>query len=120
MIIADSSKIKDIQKEFSQQFPHLKLKFYKQAHQANEGSRAGSEWNNELTIAEIRSNQGTTDLKIDENMQVQELEGKFAKDLGLNVQVFRESTQGIWLQTVSTDHWTLKAQNEKAEAELTA
>ena len=42
-----------------------------------------------------------------------ELEVVFEDVFGLHVQIFRKSGD-IWLQTSSTDHWTLEHHQEKA------
>jgi tyrosyl-tRNA synthetase len=55
----------------------------------------------------------TIEIKIDELMKVAELEGVFAKNFGLSVQVFRKSGN-LWLQTTTTDNWTLAEQNQIA------
>ena len=47
-------------------------------------------------------------------MTVGEFEKIFYEKTSLGVQVFRKSA-GIWLQTSSTDSWTLEKQNGKGE-----
>ncbi|NNE29653.1 MAG: hypothetical protein HKN16_08450 [Saprospiraceae bacterium] len=118
MIISDEKRISQVQEAFSKLFPHLNLKFYKKAHSAMEGSQAKEEWGTDLTIGEIRNIQEDKDLKIQGSMTVGELEQTFENKFGLHVQVFRESTGGIWLQTTATDDWTLQAQNDRSEAML--
>ena len=120
MIISDSKKIKDIQAEFSGLFPHLQLRFYKKAHAPKEGSSAKEEWATDLALSEIRSVSSDGELNISEDMTVSELEMAFENLFGLHVQVFRESTGGIWLQTTATDDWTLGAQNDRAKNLLLA
>jgi hypothetical protein len=44
---------------------------------------------------------------------VQQVEDKFKNELNLNVQIFRKSGD-VWLQTTSTDEWTLLEQIERA------
>jgi hypothetical protein len=46
-------------------------------------------------------------------MKVGELEHAFNVKFGLSAQVFRKSGE-IWLQTTTTDTWTLAKQNEVA------
>ncbi len=50
-------------------------------------------------------------------MKVRTLENVFYETYGLKVQVFRLSGN-IWLQTTSTDEWTLHEQNRKGGASL--
>ena len=111
MIITDSKKISQVQNEFNDKFPYLKLEFYSKAHAEGEGSRDKERIDSTKTVGEVRSIHNTGDLSINGHLKVSSLEQAFANDYGLNVQVFRRSG-GIWLQTTSTDHWTLTEQNE--------
>jgi hypothetical protein len=47
-------------------------------------------------------------------MKVSELEELFEEVFGLSVQVFRKSGES-WLQTTTTDSWTLNQQNLKGK-----
>ena len=80
-------------------------------HHAGEGTPAQSKIDTNQTIGEIRTTHTDGDLSINGHQKVSTLESKFLEDYGLNVQVFRKSGN-IWLQTTSTDHWTLTEQNE--------
>ncbi len=112
MIITDKRKIQEIQDEFHAKFPNLKLEFYKGHHEAKEGSPARAKYDPDKTIGDIRTVHTDGDLSIDGHQKVSTLEKKFFDQYGLNVQVFRKS-KGIWLQTITTDEWTLAEQNRK-------
>lgn len=115
MIISDQKTIKEIQTEFNNKFPFLKIEFYKMTHKTNEGSPDISRWDFNKTIGEIRTIQTSGDLSINGNQKVSTLEKNFEELYGLNVQVFHKSGN-LWLQTTATDEWTLSHQNEKAES----
>ena len=112
--------ISEIQAEFEKNFPFLQLRFYKKSHLPMTGSAAAEEWNKDIALGEIRSIHRSEDLRINGKMAVGELENIFEEHFCLHVQVFRATTGGLWLQTSSTDDWTLDHQNEKAEAYLRA
>jgi len=112
MTISDSKKIRDIQKEFQEKFPYLRIQFYKNPHEAGEGSAVSEQLPNEKTIGEVRKVNTEGDFEIDENMKVADFEETIYKKFGLSVQVFRKSGS-MWMQTTSTDHWTLAEQNRK-------
>jgi hypothetical protein len=112
MIITDEKKIRDIQEEFQRKFPNLKLEFYKKGHESGEGSPDKEKISPENTISQVRTVHKEGDLSIDGHQKVSTLESNFADLYGLNVQVFRRS-KGIWLQTITTDHWTLTEQDRK-------
>ncbi len=112
MIIRDNKAIKDIKQEFSGLFAGLKLEFYEGKHHPHKGSALQSQYSDSLLIGEIRGKNTEGNLEIDPEMTVAQLEGLFDDMYGLHVQVFRKSNT-LWLQTISTDNWTLKEQNRK-------
>ncbi len=112
MKISDNRKIEELQKEFSKTYPNLSIKFYKRAHKVSQGSKPAEEWSEGLTIGEIRSKKEAVDFQIKGEMTIGELESKMAENMGLNVQVFRASTNNVWLQSTTTDDWTLLKANK--------
>ena len=114
MLINDNKTTKAIKEEFNSMFPHLKLEFYKTEHEVEEGSSNEALITEEVSLGSIRKSHSAGDFSIHEEMSVSDLEQKFHDKFDLNVQVFRKSGD-IWLQTTSTDNWTLKQQNSTAE-----
>ncbi|MCB0658802.1 MAG: hypothetical protein KDC57_21800 [Saprospiraceae bacterium] len=112
MWIKDDITIQAIKQAFSQKFPGLKIEFYKDHHEAGEGSPQKAIIDDRVKIGAIRSNHIEGDLQILQDMPVKKLEAIFDQQYGLNVQVFRKS-RNLWLQTTATDHWSLKEQNDK-------
>ena len=114
MLITDKKTLKDIKTEFSNKFSYLKLEFYKGKHETNKPSPANLQLDENLKIEAVRQTHTEGDLKISGNLKVSTLEDRFWELYGLNVQVFRRSGN-LWLQTTTTDHWTLSEQNGKGE-----
>lgn len=112
MLIDDHKKIMDLQMEFHQKFPYLKLEFYSGTHKVGETSPAKTRLDGELLLKNARTIHTEDDLYVREDMSVSELEQLFLTRFGLNAQVFRRSGN-LWLQTSATDHWTLAEQNRK-------
>lgn len=115
MIISDEKTLRDIQKEFNTYFPYLKIEFYSGRHGSGEGSPVQDRLPPEQRLSLIRKVHTTGDLKIDPDVKVSEFEQMFLRKYGLNVQVFRKSGN-LWIQTTTTDHWTLAEQNRKGGA----
>jgi|TARA_B110000967_G_C18771720_1_gene503450 hypothetical protein len=115
MIITDLKTIKEIQQEFNKKFPFLKIEFYKEAHSAKEGSPNSIKWDSENTIEAIRKIHTSGNFSIQQDQKTSTLEANFVEEYGLNVQVFYKSGD-LWLQTMATDEWTLKQQNDRAES----
>lgn len=114
MYITDNNKLEDIQREFQEMFPWLKLEFYSGSYQPGHASPAYHQLDPKLTIGQVRTKHKDGELEIRPDMTVKELEQKFWEQYGLVAQVFRRSGT-IWLQTSKTDEWTLAEQNRKGE-----
>lgn len=112
MLIDGNKKLSDIQAEFHQKFPYLKLEFYAGSHRTGESSPARERLDSSLYIDQVRTVHTEGNLQIHEEMPVSELERLFLQRFGLNAQVFRRSGN-LWLQTSATDHWPLAEQNRK-------
>lgn len=116
MFIADEKTLRQVKQEFQEKFRWLKLEFYSRAHEPGQGSLEKHHLDDSLTVGEARSVTAEGEMSIHGNLKVSSLEQEFQDRYGLNVQVFRRSGE-VWLQTTSTDSWTLNDQNEKgAEA----
>ncbi|HHM21707.1 MAG TPA: hypothetical protein ENJ20_06755 [Bacteroidetes bacterium] len=106
--------MKELKKEFREKFPYLKLEFYKGRHEDGKPSPATNQLDDSKKIGEVRTIHKEGELQVRGNMKVSTFENRFREQYGLNVQVFRRSGN-IWLQTTTTDHWTLARQNGKGE-----
>lgn len=112
MLISDKKKIMEVQREFNARFPYLKIEFYKKEHDTGEGSPARLQLDQRKTLGKVRTVHDEADFEIQPDMKVSELEKTFHDRFGLNAQVFRKSGN-LWIQTTSTDDWTLEMQNRK-------
>jgi len=112
MTIKDNKTLATIQKEFKDTFPYLKIEFYQGHHEAGEGSPGGTRLDPEQTIGAVRTVKQPGELAVTDDMTVKAFEQEVYRRFGLNVQVFRKSGN-LWMQTTSTDDWTLQEQNRK-------
>jgi hypothetical protein len=112
--INNQKKISELQTEFNEVFPFLRLEFFRNKHAGQHAYTKRDLLNPELTLKQgsWQHNQGAIVLK--ENMKVSELEELFENLFGLSVQVFRKSG-GSWIETTVTDDWTLERQNEEGK-----
>ncbi len=113
--ITPTETLAEFKENFSELFPNLKIEFFNKEHETGTGNMA-----NELLkdlnqpLKEVCNVDHDFAISVDGHKKVSTLENDFA-DLGLNIQVFRKSGS-IWLQTTTTDYWTLSDQNREAEA----
>lgn len=107
--VRKNKTIADLQYEFSQFYPFLRLDFFKPTN-----GRMGSDLKQKLTkttLLNAAGNQNEGELEISDSMRVGQLEKTFQNSFGMAVQVSRKSGT-IWLETTMTDNWTLLQQNE--------
>lgn len=112
-IISDNKTIKNLQDEFNKRFPLLKIEFFSKPHSKGEPSPKSYIRNSSKTLGECRKSNSFGTLKISDKQKVSELEEILQEQFGLSAQVFRKSGK-VWLETTSTDDWTLAKQNEQA------
>lgn len=112
MKISDNKTINDLQKEFSEIYPGLKLEFYTSEHEVHEATSRSKLISNNITLGSIRNEHAAGDIEIAPSMTVEQIETKMKSIYDLNVQVFRRSSD-LWLQTTATDDWTIEKQNQR-------
>ncbi|MDF2438996.1 MAG: hypothetical protein K0Q95_3372 [Bacteroidota bacterium] len=113
--IHDSYTLKEIQEEFANHFPFLKLEFFEFGPGEKKiFSKENLITATDKTIGETRHVHTAGHLRINGQQKVVTLENHFRDSFGMYVQVFRKSGN-TWLQTTNTDHWTLSEQNRKGK-----
>lgn len=112
-LIKKSGRVSDIQQEFNNLFPYLKIELFKNPHTYQELSPK-NEMIDSLTPLGKLINCDAKALDVDEKMTVGEFENLLQQECGLFVQVFRKSGR-IWIGTSLTDTWTLEKQNKEGQ-----
>ena len=110
--ISEDAIIANIQREFQAAYPYLKLEFYEQPHLAGQASPATGRIAPETSIDDIRMIHSFGWIDISDNRTAVEVEYDFRHMMGLNAQVLHKSGN-LWLETTSTDDWTLARLNER-------
>lgn len=115
MIIDDQAKLIEIQEEFNKHFPFLRLAFF---NFDPSGFRNCSKENmitdTEKTIGAIRHVHRAGSISLNGHQKTSTIEEQFMENFGISAQVFRKSGKS-WLETTTTDNWTLAEQNRKGE-----
>jgi len=115
IIIDDNIKLSEIQTEFNKHFPFLKIEFF----EYNPLGKTSFTQENMIkdvqqTLSKIRHIHIPGHISLNGHQKVSTFENHFRENMGVNIQVFRKSANA-WLQTTSTDEWTLAEQNKKGE-----
>lgn len=112
--ISEDALISNIQGEFRDAYPYLKLEFYQQPHEVAEPSPAWEKIPPATPIDEIRMMHTFGWIDIGPKRTAMELENDFRHNMGLYAQVMRKSGD-LWLETTKTDNWTLAQLNEEGK-----
>ena len=112
MKISNDKKLKDLQCEFNQNYPFLKIEFFKKSHDFGDSSDEKKRLDPEMTVGEIRQLPTYGYMPLNGYQKINTFEQLFARAFGLHVQVFRKSCNK-WLQTWASDMWTLDEQNTR-------
>ena len=111
IIITGVTKVRDVQKEFEQFYPFLKIEFSK----AEKGNSSKSHtFKPENSIIEITELPASVKLNVDEERTISEVEKDCHELLGLSIEVFRKSGN-VWNAISLTNSWTLQSQNKAGE-----
>lgn len=102
--------ISEIQKDFTDNFPFLKLEFFNNKSFARNDFSASQIISRNRKLGETQTGIKEDIIEIEESMKVSELEKIFKDKFKLAVQVFRKSGN-LWLETTMTDNWSLLQQN---------
>lgn len=109
--IAPNRLIGEIQKEFNEAFPFLKIEFFNTRSISRSDFMAHQIIPSHRKIGDGQLAISDGDIEIAEEMKVKELEKIFKDQFSLAAQVFRKSGN-LWLETTMTDNWTLQQQND--------
>jgi len=109
--IAPNRLVSDLQKDFNNAFPFLKLEFFRNRNQQLPAFTFQQIIPHSNRIAEGQTAITDGDIEVNPDMKVKDLEKIFKDQFSLAVQVFRRSGN-LWLETTMTDEWTLEQQNE--------
>jgi hypothetical protein len=110
--IDDKKTIGELKDQFNSTFPFLKLEFFNLPHESGKLSFKHDLLDHRTVLANCRTNHSEGDLFFNANTTVEEFESSFQTVFGISVQVYRKSGK-VWLQTSTTDSWTLEEQNER-------
>lgn len=108
--ISPTLLISDVQKEFNDIFPFLKLEFFNNKSFTRKDFSASQIIPKNRKLGEGQKGIKDDIIEIGEEMKVSVLENIFRDKFKLAVQVFRKSGN-LWLETTMTDNWTLFQQN---------
>lgn len=115
LYVNQGSTLGEIQKDFRDMYPYLKLEFYKRIQTGNQGASSRDKLQANYLPGKINTGRVYATIDISPQRSAGELENDILDTLGVCAQVFRRSGN-IWIQTTDTDKWSLRLQNEEGRA----
>ena len=107
--------ISTLQKEFNKSFPFLKIEFFSEPCIKGKGNSKDKIISTNEILNRFQSKKQFRKIAFTKQTSVSELEENFLTKFGICMQVFRKSGN-VWLETTSTDDWTLEQQNEEGRS----
>jgi hypothetical protein len=104
-----------IRKEFHDHFPFLKVEFFRDPCIKRKGSARDKMILTDEPVYRLQRKKFTGKIHFTGQTTVAALEQMFKDNLEICVQVFRKSGN-VWLETTSTDDWSLQQQNEEGRS----
>ena len=114
--IHDRLSLEDVQDHFSRSFPSLKIEFYRHPHHWKKGSLLQDQIDPKTEIGDVRKKHDSGVLEIKSTDTTGHVESLFKDVFALNVQIFRKG-KNCWIQTITTDNYSLQKQSELSTAE---
>ena len=109
--IYDTKTIRDVQKEFAEFYPNLKVEFYAEPYEEDEWAPGKKQFPINRTIGDVKTTESTEHLEIHAGFTTEALEKAFKQLFGLIVRVFRlEGDEYTLIPLNST--FTLEDQDE--------
>ena len=106
--------IRDIKTTFHETFKFLKLEFFSDKKSKDIGFSKDLMIDNETSLQDLMHPFREGSVHLTGKTTVKAFEHEWMEKFGLNVQVFRKSGL-LYLETTSTDEWTLEQQNNEGE-----
>ena len=112
IVINDSKTISELQKQFTKEFPFLKIEFFDTPYDSEQPAPKSKMYSHDRKISVCRKKHNDGAIEIEKNVTVAKFERELWDTYGLSAQVFRKSGN-LWIETSLTDSWTLERQNKE-------
>jgi hypothetical protein len=105
--------VKDIQQEFNDAFPFLKIEFFKKNNHSRQQTHKELNLAEHQVIGSVYKSHAKEELYITPTMTVKEVERICEEKFGISAHIYRKAAPNIWIETTAmTDGWTIKQQND--------
>lgn len=112
--ISKGSSLKNIQKQFTEFYPFLKIEFFKKIPVDQPLYKAELFSAADIVRYIDGAKDGFVNIDVSRKKTITDVEKDFEKMLGISAHVFRKSGN-VWVETTLTNDWSLEDQNEEAK-----
>jgi hypothetical protein len=112
--INNQKSINQLQDEFNELFPFLKLEFFYSISKSVPITSNIKPDATSITIGDLRKSTIEGHINIAHGMTVSSLELQLSNEFGLQVRILRKAGN-LWMETPLTEGWTLDEQNKQGE-----
>lgn len=112
--INNKTRLKETEKKFSEEYPYLKIDFFKKQHAEKELSSAKDKISPKKIISELGNLRSAESIDINGQKTVDELEVESTANWVLPCR-YHAVLETIWTETSQTDNRTLEMQNEQGK-----
>ena len=114
-IIQQDSDIRTVREHFCEWYPYLRINFFRNKNNGQTITSQSIVFSDTTKLNEINPGFSGGVIEIFDEMSILEFENEFFRRYGMSVQLSRKSGN-LWLDTVKTNQWTLKEQDEHGKA----
>ena len=106
LYITSGKPVRDMQQEFSQAFPYLKIDFFTKGNAAKKNI-----FTDQFLSLKQKPGADNTGIMLTPSLTIKELERRCEELFGVSVKVYRRFNN-LWLETSITENFTLQQQND--------
>jgi hypothetical protein len=114
-IVQQDSDIRTVREHFAELYPYLRINFFRNKNNSHAITSQSIVFSDSVKLNEINPGFSGGTIGVSDDMSILEFENEFLRQFGLSVQLSRKSGN-LWLDTVKTNQWTVKEQNDHGEA----
>jgi hypothetical protein len=111
--INNSKRVVNIQRQFANMFPYLKLEFFPKVNEPGTAIKQ-MPYRPDMCLSDISNKHVQGIININPDNEIYVIEDEFARRFGLHVQIYRLLLDK-WIQTEGMERLTLDEQNELAK-----
>ncbi|MGE5519838.1 MAG: hypothetical protein ACM3VS_07935 [Candidatus Dadabacteria bacterium] len=117
LLLSGKKTIQQVNREFRTYYPYLRLEFFGYVQKEDKNSFCLEKIPKELKLEKFIKDLVPTELVFDKSVTVAQLEKRFQREFGIDVQVYMKKN-GDWVDAYYMDSYTLEDLNQLSTQQL--